>query len=66
MEGSVTTGSTECAMLRVEGDCVDRVNVCDVALVGDVLTVALEGEVGADRGVSHWLGLRDDGSDGIP
>lgn len=48
VESSVATGSTECSMLRVEGDCVHGVNVGNVALIGYVLTVALEGKVGAE------------------
>lgn len=45
MEGAVATGCAESSVLGVEGDGVDGVDVCDVALVGDVLAVTLETEV---------------------
>lgn len=47
VEGAVATGCAEGSMFGVEGDGVDGVDVCDVALVGDVLAVALETEVGS-------------------
>lgn len=45
MEGTVTARGAKCAVLWVEGDGIDRVDIGDVALIGDVLTVALEREI---------------------
>ena len=47
VEGAIAAGGAEGAMLRVEGNGVDGIDVGDVALVGCVLSVALETEVGA-------------------
>lgn len=47
VECAVAARCAEGAMLWVEGDGVDGEYVCDIALVWHVLTVALEGEVGA-------------------
>jgi hypothetical protein len=45
MERTVRTSGAECAVLRVEGDGVDRVNICHIVLRG--VAVAFEGEVRA-------------------
>lgn len=45
VEGAVTTSGAEGTVNRVEGDCVDGVDFCDVAVVGVGLAVAFEGEV---------------------
>ena len=53
VEGAVAAGGAEGAVLRVEGDCVDRVDVGGVAagVGGGGLAVAFEGEVGTkERG----------------
>ena len=42
VESTVGAGGAECAMLRVEGDGVDGVDLCNVALGGVLLAVALE------------------------
>ena len=47
VEGTVGTGSGEGAVLGVEGDGVYGVDLCDVAVGGVLLAVALEGEVEA-------------------
>lgn len=52
VEGAVATGGAESTMDRVEGNRVDRVDVGLIAGVGCVLTMALEGEVGAAWRVS--------------
>lgn len=53
MEGAVATGSAESAMLRVERDVVDRVDVCDVALRW--VAMALEGEIASSILLFHVL-----------
>jgi len=45
VKGSVATGCAERAVLGMEGDCVDCVDVCDVALIGHILAMTPEGEV---------------------
>jgi hypothetical protein len=52
VECAVAAGGAEGAVDGVEGDGVDRVDVGYVTGVGGVLTMALEREVGAGRGVS--------------
>ena len=52
VEGAIATGCGEGAMLGVEGDGVDGVDLGDVALGGVLLSVALEGEVQAAKHVS--------------
>lgn len=48
VKGAVAAARAEGAELRVEGDCVDGIHVCGVALVWDVvLAVAFEGKVRA-------------------
>ena len=47
VEGTVGTGGGEGAVLGVEGDGVYGVDLCDVAVGGVLLAVALEGEVEA-------------------
>lgn len=58
VEGAVGPGGAEGAVDRVEGDCVDGVDVGDVALARWGLAVAFEGEVGAfwgeGQGVSFF------------
>jgi hypothetical protein len=49
VEGAVATSCAEGAVLRVEGDCVDRVNFGHVARIGVLLAVALEREVEAGK-----------------
>lgn len=53
VEGTVRASCAECAVLGVERDGVHRVNLCDVALRGVLLAVALEGEVEARDAVSE-------------
>lgn len=45
VECAVGAGGAEGAVLRVEGDGVDGVDFCDIALRGVVLAVTFEGEV---------------------
>jgi hypothetical protein len=45
VEGAIAASGAEGAVDGVEGDCVDRVDFCDVALAGVGLAVAFEGEV---------------------
>lgn len=47
VEGAVGAGGAEGAVLRMEGDGVDAVDVALVARVGGRLAVAFEGEVGS-------------------
>lgn len=46
VEGAITAGGAKSAMNGVEGDCVDGVDVVDVAVIGGGLAMALEAEVG--------------------
>lgn len=56
VECAVGACGAECAVLGVEGDCVDGEDFDDVALGGVVLAMALEGEVEAGEGVSLMSG----------
>jgi hypothetical protein len=63
VEGAVGARGAEGAVLRVEGDGVDRVDFGHVALGGVLLAVAFEGEVEAgkggvsERGRGGWMGV---------
>lgn len=47
VKGAVTAGGAEGAVLRMEGDGVDGVNVGDVAVIGGCFAMAFEAEIGA-------------------
>jgi hypothetical protein len=49
VEGAVAAGGAKGAVDGMEGDCIDRVDFCDVALGGVGLAVAFEGEVEAGK-----------------
>ena len=61
MEGAVGACGAEGAVLRVEGDGVDRVDFGHVALRGVLLAVAFEGEVEAGARVSRGSGVGGEG-----
>lgn len=47
MESTITAGSAESAMNWVEGNCIDGIDVVDVAIILRRLTMALKAEIGA-------------------
>jgi hypothetical protein len=60
VEGTITTGGAEGAVLRVEGNGVYGVNFGDVARRRILLAVAFEGEVEARPALADWyMGGRD-------
>jgi hypothetical protein len=66
VEGAVATSSAEGAVDGVEGDCVDRIDFSDVALVGIGLAVAFEGEVEAVVMVSMMCTMATGERAGLP
>ena len=55
VERAIRTSSTECTVLRVEGDGVDRIDICHVVLRR--VAMAFEGKIGTidSQLVSVWL-----------
>lgn len=55
MERAITASSTESAVYRVEGNCIDSIDVADFTVVGGRFPMALETEIGGGVLLFHIL-----------